>query len=247
MVASTPIRQLVRHTPSRLEAPRDTLPWTGKPLPSKASLPVHRSIFAVDIEGSTRRTNPVKQELREQVYGLVVGALCMAGIESRYCEPFTDRGDGLLVLLRPADAFPKPLLLSRLIPALASLLVTHNSGVSSSDETRILRMRVVVHAGEVHHDEKGFFGDDLDVAFRLLDAPRFKACLRNRTAPLAVVASDYFYQSIIRHGYDGIDGTEFLPLVTVTVGLRRTKGWVHFPRAEALPVAGPARIQVHAS
>jgi len=248
MVAPTLIRPLARHTTGRLEAQDDNvLPSNGTLSHRKASLPVHRSIFAVDIEGSTRRTNPVKQELREQVYGLVIGALYMAGIESRYCEPFTDRGDGLLVLLRPADAFPKPLLLSRLIPALASLLVTHNSGISPADEPRVLRLRVVVHAGEIHHDEKGVFGEDLDVAFRLLDAPRFKACLGNRTAPLAVVASDHFYQSIIRHGYDGIDGTEFLPLVTVTVGLRRTKGWVHFPRTEALPVAGPARTQVHAS
>ena len=52
------------------------------------------------------------------------------------------------------------------------------------------------------------------MAFRLLDAPRFKEELKSATVPLALVASDYIYQSIIRHGYDGIDDTEFLPLVT---------------------------------
>ena len=175
---------------------------------------MYRSILAVDIEGSTKRTNPVMEELREEVYRLVVEALYVAGIASQHHDPFTDRGDGVLVLLRPADEFPKPLLLSPLIPILASLLVAHNSGISPADQPRILRLRTVIHAGEVHYDENGPFGEDLDVAFRLLNAPRFKTHLKNATVPLALVASDYIYQTIIRHGYDGIAEEEFLPLVT---------------------------------
>ncbi len=211
------------------------------------SLPVHRSILAVDIEGSTRRTNPVKEELREEVYRLVVKALHVAGIGSQFCDPFTDRGDGLLVLLRPTDELPKPLLFSRLIPVLASLLVAHNSGISPADQPRILRLRAVIHAGEVHYDEKGPFGEDLDVAFRLLDAPRFKAHLKSAAVPLALVASDYIYQTIIRHGYEGIVEEEFLPLVTVNVGLQRRKGWVQLPYAGGIPVAIPARPRACAS
>jgi hypothetical protein len=48
-----------------------------------------------------------------------------------------------------------------------------------------------------------------------------------------LVASDYVYQSIIRHGYDGIDDSGFLPLVTVRVGDHRRTGWVHL-----LPAGG---------
>jgi hypothetical protein len=110
-----------------------------------ATLPVHRSIFAVDIENSTQRTNPVKEELRQHVYRLVVEALSAAGIDDHYYDPFTDRGDGVLVLVHPADEFPKPLLLSRLMPALASLLVTHNSSISPAEQPRILRLRAVIH------------------------------------------------------------------------------------------------------
>ena len=113
---------------------------------------------------------------------MVVEALGIAGIDDHYCDPFTDRGDGVLVLLRPADEIPKPFLLSRLMPALASLLAAHNSGISPAEQPRMLRLRAVIHAGEVHYDGKGFFGEDLDVAFRLLDAPRFKAHLRSGTA-----------------------------------------------------------------
>jgi len=35
-----------------------------------------------------------------------------------------------------------------------------------------MRLRTVMHAGEVHVDGRGFYGDDLDSAFRLLEAPR---------------------------------------------------------------------------
>ena len=207
-------------------------PFNGKPPRRQRSLPVHRSILAVDIEGSTRRTNPVKEELRDEVYRLVIGALYVTGIGSQHYDPFTDRGDGLLVLLHPADELPKPLLLSRLIPALASLLAAYNSRISPADQPRILRLRAVIHAGEVHRDGNGPFGEDLDVAFRLLDAPRFKEELKSATVPLALVASDYIYQSIIRHGYDGIDRSGIPPVRTVNVGDRRRRGWVHSrPRA----------------
>jgi hypothetical protein len=239
-----PYQLVRRRTPYLASVPEtndDRSPRHGKQARRGATLPVYRSILALDIEGSTRRTNPIKEELRELVYRFLTGALGMAGIDVRTCDPFTDRGDGVLVLLRPTDEFPKPFLLSRLIPAIASLLSARNSGISPAEEPRILRLRAVVHAGEVHYDGKGFFGEDLDVAFRLLDAPRFKDHLKSGTAPLALVVSDSFYQSIIRHGYDGIDHGEFRPLVTVNVGNQRRKGWVHFP----LPIAVPA--QAHAS
>ena len=243
MVTPTPTLPYVGR-PAGLPAANGDTPLRHRQRPRRSmSLPVYRSIVAVDIEGSTQRTNPVKEELREEVYRLVVEALYVSGIARHHHDPFTDRGDGVLVLLRPADELPKPLLVSRLIPILASLLVAHNSTISPTDQPRMLRLRTVIHAGEVHYDEKGPFGEDLDVAFRLLDAPRFKAHLRNATVPLALVASDYIYQAIIRHGYDGIDGEDFLPLVTVNVGSQRRRGWVQLPYPGGVRVAAPLRLQ----
>jgi hypothetical protein len=149
----------------------------------------------------------------------------------------------VLVLLHPADDVPKPFLLSRLMPALASRLDDYNSGISPDERPRLLRLRAVIHAGEVHFDGKGFFGEDLDVAFRLLDAPRLKAHLRAGTAPLALVASDDIYWWVIRHGYDGIDGDEFRPLVTVKVADRRRKGWAHHRRGPKYPLVIPPQAQ----
>jgi hypothetical protein len=65
----------------------------------------------------------------------------------------------------------------------------HN-GPARCIRTREMGVRVIraAHAGEVHYDGNGTFGEDLDVAFRLLDAPRFKAELKHASVPLAVVA-----------------------------------------------------------
>jgi hypothetical protein len=250
MTEATSIQPHGRHLASVPETHGDRSPRNGKEARGGTTLPFYRSILALDIEGSTQRTNPIKEEHRELVYRLVMGALGMAGIDIQDCDPFTDRGDGVLILLRATDGFPKPFLLSRLIPALATLLSAHNNGISPDDKMRILRLRTVVHAGEVHRDGKGFFGEDLDIAFRLLDAQRFKEHLKNGTAPLAVVASDSFYQSVIRHGYDGIDHREYHPLVTVNVAKQRRKGWVHVPDAPDAggppppsPPAVPAQIR----
>jgi hypothetical protein len=243
MLEATPLRSHGRHLASLPEANGDRSPTNGKEARWGATLPLYRSILALDIEGSTRRTNPVKEELRELIYRLVRGALSMAGIDGQDCDPFTDRGDGILILLRATDDFPKPFLLSRLIPALASLLSAHNNSISPADEMRMMRLRAVVHAGEVHNDGKGFFGEDLDIAFRLLDAPRFKDHLKSGTAPLALVASDSFYQAVIRHGYDGIDHGEYHPLVNVNVAQQRRRGWVHVPDPGG-PIAVPAQIRL---
>jgi hypothetical protein len=210
-------------------------------------LPLYRNILAVDVEGSARSTNPIKGELRRQLYELVTAALRAEGID-RYCDRFVDRGDGLLVLVQPVDEVPKAHLLNRLMPALASLVFAYNSSISPAEQQRILRLRAVLHAGEVHVDSNGFFGEDLDVAFRLLDAPRFKSYFRSIRQPLALVVSAEIYQSLVRHGYAGIDDREFYPLVTVNVGGQRRKGWVHIPRTAGYSQAHqPRSSQDHGS
>jgi hypothetical protein len=205
----------------------------------RSSLPVHRGIFAVDIEHSTQRTNPVKEELRHQIYHLVAKALDAAGITDRYRDPFSDSGDGVLVLIHPVDDVPKPVLLTRLIPALTDLVSRRNDDIPSSEPTRLLRLRTVIHAGEVHNDGNGFFGEDVDVAFRLLEARRFKTYFRKAKIPLGLVVSEEIYWSVVHHGYGGIDGDEFRPIV-VTVGGRRRKGWVQLPGDGMVQVAEPA-------
>lgn len=207
-------------TPPMLASPPDMVPMS-------CYYPLHRAIVAVDIQSSTTRTNPVKADLRTNVYDLFEQALHAAGIGPRNRDPFTDRGDGILALIHPVDQVPKTVLLNIAIPALARLLADHNSSqqVAGNPEQQ-LRLRVVIHAGEIHYDDNGCFGEALDIAFRLLDAAPVRKRLQLTPAPLAVVISEDIFRSIVRHGYGGIDQRAFAPLVRVQIAGYRYRGWV---------------------
>jgi hypothetical protein len=188
--------------------------------------PVHRSIVAVDVEGSTKRTNPVKGEMRRVLYDVLERALSAAGIGPEHLEELGDRGDGALILIRPHDDVPKTVLFGRLIPVLTALLAEYNEAVTVP-ELR-MRLRVVIHAGEVHEDGRGFYGDDIDVAFRLLEAPTVKRVLRQAPqAPVVLVVSEEIWVGVVRHGY--ADGGLYRQRVQVRVGERLRRGRVDLP------------------
>lgn len=196
--------------------------------PPATGLPHHRTIVAVDIERSTARTNPIKAEFRTKLYELFDAALRSAGIHERHRDPFIDRGDGALALIHPVEQAPKVLLLNRAIPTLNQLLTNYNASLPRlSRAERQLRVRVVVHAGEVHYDANGCFGEALDVAFRLLDATPVKKALQVTADPLALVVSGDIYRSVVRHGYDGVDQSTFHPLVRVQIAGDCYVGWIH--------------------
>jgi class 3 adenylate cyclase len=193
-------------------------------------MPLYRAIVALDIEHSTSRPNPIKGELRNKTYELFETALRKAGIDNCHHDRFVDRGDGILALIHPVDQVPKALLLNRAVPVLSRLLTDYNASLPQhSEQQRQLRIRVVMHAGEVHYDANGCFGEALDVAFRLLDAARVKRALREMANPLILVISGDIYSSVVRHGYDGIDHETFHQLVRVQVAGRRYQGWIHLP------------------
>ena len=202
--------------------------------PAVALLPRHRAIVAIDIEHSTSCPDPVKAEFRRTLYDLFCQALRSAGISRHHHDRFSDRGDGLLALIYPVDQVPKALLLNRVIPAFATLLADYNAAVPAADlPHRQLRVRAVLHAGEVNYDANGCFGEALDIAFRLLDAPALKKALQATAGPLALVVSEDIFRAIVRHGYDGIDQCAFRPLVRVRIAGKRHPGWIYLPREAA--------------
>lgn len=199
--------------------------------PPTVCLPRHRVIVAVDIEQSTSRPDPVKAELRRALYDLFDQALRSAGIRRRHRDRFTDRGDGLLALIHPVDQASKPIVLNRAIPAFCQLLASHNASLASTGRLpEQFRVRVVVHAGEIHYDNNGCFGEALDIAFRLLDAPGVKKALRTAADPLTLVISDDIYRTIVRHGYAGIDFHAFHPLINVHIAGHSYPGWIRASR-----------------
>ena len=146
-------------------------------------------------------------------------------ITSDHLEQLTDRGDGVLVLIRPHDDVPKTILLDQLIPQLTALLIEYNTKVTHP--ALQMRLRAVVHAGEVHGDSRGFYGEAIDVAIRLLDSAPVKRALKQTASPLVLVVSEGIYAGIVSHGY--VDSDTYRPLVRVRVANKQRRGWVYVP------------------
>lgn len=197
------------------------------PLPGT---PCYRSMLGIDIEGSTRRMDPDKGYLRSRMYAVLDEALDIGGIAGSYRDPPMDRGDGALTLIHPVDEAPKTALLATVIPAIATLLAEHNT----RHPEHAFRVRTVVHAGEVTYDEKGCYGEALDVAFRLLEAEAVKKMLIGTTAPMVLVVSDEIHKCVVRHRYKGIDPNAFTRLTARRVSGLSRAGWVR--PVEASPV-----------
>jgi hypothetical protein len=198
-----------------------TLIRNRPPRPSR-----RRGIVALDIEGSTSRPDPVKAELRTMLYELFDAALRSAGIPARRRDRFIDRGDGLLALTDPTD---QAALLHRAVPVFAQLLTGYNAGLPDPGGQRQLRVRAVMHTGDVHDDDNGCYGEALDIAFRLLDAPRVKQALKAAQGPLLLVVSGDIYHAVVRQGPGGIGHTAFRRLVTAQAAGHEHHGWIYIP------------------
>jgi hypothetical protein len=125
------------------------------------------------------------------------------------------------------DQAPKALVLNRVIPEFSRLLGAYNASLPpASSQQRQVRVRVVLHAGEVHYDSDGCYGEALDIACRLLDAPVVKKALKAAPGPLILVVSGDIYSSVVRHGYDQIAHGTFHRLVGKQIAGRNYAGWI---------------------
>jgi tetratricopeptide (TPR) repeat protein len=184
---------------------------------------VHRSILCVDVEnfGDRRRTDVDQTLVRAGLYQALEGALVAAQVRWEHCH-CEDRGDGFLVLIPPEVA--KSNLVTIFPHELAAALERHNE---AHGPTAQIRLRVALHAGEVRHDAHGVVGHPIILAFRLLDAGAVKAALRESVGALALVASDWFFDEVIRH--EPAAGSEAYERVEIAVKETRTQAWVSLP------------------
>lgn len=61
-----------------------------------------------------------------------------------------------------------------------------------------MQLRIAVHIGPVHHDGHGFVGHDVNLLYRLLDAPRLKRMISQSSAEVAFITSKYMYENVVR-------------------------------------------------
>jgi hypothetical protein len=200
---------------------------------------VYRTIVALDIErfGRLDRDDQARVELRHALHEQLAQALTGAGIAPAAWSA-TSTGDGLLVLVDPAVETAR--VLRALLDWYAAGLAARNQ--AAGDLAR-LRVRAVVHAGYVLLDAHGAVGEQVTLAFRLLDAQALRRRLRGIRGSLVVGVSAFVYQQVVRHRPLGLDPAAFSP-VTVKVKETRTQAWIHPPdgnRKRRRPAtAGPA-------
>ncbi|HEU5160415.1 MAG TPA: hypothetical protein VFU43_25680 [Streptosporangiaceae bacterium] len=190
----------------------------------------HCVLFAVDVAGFTdkRRDDEVQLAIRAALYDLLIEAFNDAHLPWDECL-HEDRGDGILVIV-PAK-MPSATVVDPLLDHIRAALRRHNRLAS---DAAAIRLRAAVHIGEVHSDAHGLAGVAVNHLFRLLDAPVLKHMLAAARADVALIASDYFYESVLRHGPGMIDPAAYRP-VTVEVKRTQARGWVHLPGAPLAP------------
>jgi hypothetical protein len=152
---------------------------------------VYHTIIAVDVEKFSQRDAPHQRTIHNALQPLVREAVERCGLVWTTCH-WEDRGDGLL-LLAPPDACSERL--AECLPnELAGRLRNYNHGAA---EGAGIRLRVVIHAGEVSHDPHGVAGPAVNLAFRLLDSDELREALRRSRGVLALITSSDFFRHVI--------------------------------------------------
>jgi hypothetical protein len=227
------------HRPSAPFRPFVTVP--GESLPTASAPAVHRAIVGVDVEGfgDRRRTHLHQIAVRDGLYRALERAFTRGGIAWEHCY-HEDRGDGVLILI-PSDV-PKTLLAQGVPAELAAAAGDHNL---VCDERARIRLRLAMHAGEIHHDQHGVTGTAINTAFRLLDAEPLKQALRGSPGTLAVIASRWFFEEVIRH----IPACAPASWRRVGVSVKETQedAWICLPDASSGAVALPPRLTLPAA
>ncbi|MFC3454320.1 ATP-binding protein [Amycolatopsis speibonae] len=183
----------------------------------------HHLIVVADVEGfgDRRRTGPHQRAVRDGLYDVMETAFAATGTawESCYRE---DRGDALFVLV-PGEV-DKAAFVEAALPVLVTRLRVHND---THPEAQRIRLRVALHAGEVGYDEHGVTSSSLTLTFRLCDAPPLKTALATSPGLLAVIASDWLFDDVVRHTPGAAPAT-WRP-VPVDVKEIATTGWITLP------------------
>jgi tetratricopeptide (TPR) repeat protein len=194
---------------------------------------VHRTILLVDVEGfgSQCRNDEHRIMVRHGVYDALKQAFKSVGIEWGRCYQ-EDRGDGVLVLVPPDE--PKAVFAGSLPGELVKALAEHNG---THDEQEKVRLRMALHAGEVYYDQHGVTAASVNLAFRLLDAPPLKAALAESSGILALIASGWFFDEVIRHAPATNPAT--YRRVQITVKETTAVGWIARPDDPYPPARQP--------
>lgn len=167
--------------------------------------PTNKTILLLDIEGSGGRLHVEQAVIRRMLYAVLRETMTAAGVEPTEYRA-EDRGDGAFVLIDPS--VPKPQLIRALLTTTPMRLYSNNRLAAKGAQ---VRLRLVLHTGEVALDEYGAVGADIVSAFRLLDSGELHHALKRTSEPSVLCVSDAIYWGVVHHAHHGIRPEHFHP------------------------------------
>jgi Effector-associated domain 2 len=156
---------------------------------------VHQTICVMDIAGygGMERTRTNYVTIRNGLFLSVQQAFKEAEIPWNDCY-HENTGDGRLILA-PATV-PKAHFAATLPNALHDALRQYNEERPAKET---IKLRMALHAGEITYDEHGVAATAIIHACRLLDALPLKSALADSPGTLGMIASNWFFDDVIRH------------------------------------------------
>lgn len=199
----------------------------------------HKTIMAVDIAGynNPSRTMAHLREVHEGFWAVLKAGFADTGIPWDACF-VENTGDGAMILLPPDIA--KVDLAAQLPERMHAGLRRHNAVHSEGAQ---IQLRLALHAGEVQEASHGSVGNAVSFTFRVLEAAEAKTAQKATGAELALLASDSFYQEVVRHDPAAVPADyRRIPVETKETS---TTAWLRLlgaPVNGLSPGAGPAPV-----
>lgn len=176
--------------------------------------------------GAPDRTDKDRSAIREGLGEIMrLGLLGLPGIRSE------DRGDGQLVI---AHHVPTEEILARLLGEIPTALARYND---EHDVPARFRLRLAVSMGPITNDSQGVSGEAIIHASRLIEAPLFKTAMKNSSANLGLITSEFVYEAVVWHLANRAERDRYRK-VEVQVKESATFGWIRLCES-------PARIPHH--
>jgi CRP-like cAMP-binding protein len=192
--------------------PPGTIRHTGVPAPYEAMQALWNgqncTILYSDVVAFSSRDRNDGDRLAIRRALLEITLVALRGIPGAWSQ---DRGDGLLTVVPPS--VPTADVIALLHKELPDALDRHNS--AGRESTRF-QLRVAVNVGPVTSDTIGVSGEAIIIAARLLDAPIFKNAIAQETAKLGIIASNFVYETVIRHSLNPIDLAGYSEVQAIT-------------------------------
>ncbi|MFI6334290.1 tetratricopeptide repeat protein [Streptomyces sp. NPDC050535] len=155
------------------------------------------TIMVLDAAEMSLQTESQRTQLRSGLHDILNQACVAAGIDLDACL-MEELGDGLLIVAPPQ--MPLKLFVDPLPRALTALLGEHNRVRTPHSH---LRIRAILHIGEVVRGTNGVVGPSVNFALRLVDGVALRSTLKDSESPLVFGVSPQVRDSIAR-----LEGTD---------------------------------------